>query len=181
MMSRCSWEGVILLKIGGSRSLKVGSRRAGVVSCSSSLSVSAAKLLRRSTGEGVVLAVGFAVFLGKENSSSSSLEGSASDSEGVLDLSEGVLCLDWARRSCLDRPSARMANFRMKSTSSVAVESSERNVSSSSETCRAGVPDKPLVFLVLCFPSSASSQDSFFRWRLVRDILLEATAVDSWS
>ena len=54
------------MKIGGSLSLKVGSSRAGVVSCSSSLSVSAAKLLRRSTGEGVVRAVGFAVFLGRK-------------------------------------------------------------------------------------------------------------------
>ena len=107
------------MKMGGSRSLKVGLRRAGVVSCSSSLSVSAAKLLRRSTGEGVDLAAGLAVFLGRENSSSSSLEGSgwdssslewsASDSEGVLDLSEGVLGLDWAWREkrgktlCLNR------------------------------------------------------------------------------
>ena len=91
------------MKIGGSRSLKVGSRRAGVVSCSSSLSVSAAKLLRRLAGEGVDLAVGFTVFLGRENSTSSSLEGSAwdssslegsaSDSGELLDLSEGVVGL----------------------------------------------------------------------------------------
>ena len=170
MMSRCSCEGVILMKIGGSRSLKVGSRTAGVVSCSSSLSVSAEKLLRRSTGEGVVRAVGFAVFFGKENSSSSSLEGSAWDSEGVLGLSEGVVGLDLA--SCWARRSASRANFCMKSTSSVAVESSERRIVSLSESWRAGVPDKPLAFPVLCFPSSPSSQDSFFRRRLDRDILL---------
>ena len=147
-MSRCSCEGVVLMKIGGSRSLKVGSRRVGVVSCSSSLSVSAEKLLRRSTGEGVVREVGLAVLLGKENSSSSSLEGSAWvssslegsawDSEGVLDLSEGVLGLDWA--SWWERRSAIWVNFSMKSTSSVVVESSER-IAFNIGSCRAGVPD----------------------------------------
>ena len=96
------------MKIGGSRSLKVGSRRAGVASCSSSSSFSAAKLLRSSTGEGVVRGVGLAVLLGEENSSSSSLEGSdrdswslewsASDSDGELGLSDGVLGLDSVRR-----------------------------------------------------------------------------------
>ena len=99
------------MKIGGSLSLNVGSRRAGVVSCSSSSSVSAAKLLRSSTGVGVDREAGLAVLLGEENSSSSSLEGSgwdswslegsASDSAGELGLSEGVLGLDedW-RESC---------------------------------------------------------------------------------
>ena len=64
------------MKMGCSLSLNLGWRRAGVVSCSSTSSVRAEKLLRRSTGEGVVRAECLAVLLGKEKSSSSSLEGS---------------------------------------------------------------------------------------------------------
>ena len=53
-----------------------------MISCSSSSSVSDEKLLRRSTGEGVVRVEVLAVLLGKVNSSSS-LEGSDWASEGV--------------------------------------------------------------------------------------------------
>ena len=108
------------MKIGGSLSLNVGSRRAGVVSCFSSSSDSAAKLLRSSTGVGGDRETGLAVLLGEENSSSSSLEGSgwdswslegsASDSDGELGLSDGVVGLD------SDRRANRSAKLLMNST-----------------------------------------------------------------
>ena len=101
------------MKIGGSLSLKVGSRRAGVVFCSSSSSDSAAKLLRSSTGVSVDREMGLAGLLGEENSSSSSLEGSGWDSwslEGGASDSDGELGLglDWRERC-----SASWANFSM--------------------------------------------------------------------
>ena len=154
------------MKIGGSRSLKVGSRR---TSCSPSSSVSAAKLLRSSTGVGVDREVGLAVLLGEENSSSSSLEGSgwdswslegsASDSVGELGLSDGVVGLD------SDRRANRSANLCMNSTLV------ERTIAPFGVACRARESESSF------FPFFASSQGRFCSRRLARDIMLEAAAL----
>ena len=142
-----------------------------MVSCSSSSSLRAEKLLWWSTGKDVLRTMGLVVLFGMEKSSSSSLEGSPSDSEGVTGLD--VVSQDsGVSRANSDGSSwrgvmeasyvARFEKWAMKSI----WELSERS-SSSSGACRAVALGKPSEF---CLSSSPSPLFCFLRRRLDRVI-----------